>query len=116
MHAERGWGVRYGFTAEVSTAVNHSFQTIVGNWYEVVGNGPHTYEHTSMTTRIVSPSRVQLLGNGYLQVEVRNGTSTGGSLAVSVAELIELGFSVGTTSGSTVYYRLPVSISTYVTA
>ena len=61
---------------------------------------------------IRSSYEVQLVDSGQLEVAVQNGVSVEGS--ITAGELVNIGYSVASSSSTTTYYRIPVSINTII--
>ena len=107
-----GMGVDYGFVALVTTDTFPSFLEIPDTWSRAYGSGPHTYNGNSPSAMIRSSYEVQLVGSGQLEVAVQNGVSVEGS--ITAGELVNIGYSVASSSSTTTYYRIPVSINTII--
>lgn len=107
--ANKGWGVRYGFTAIMTTGSTPLFKSISAKWAKACGSGPHTYSGDSLSAMVVDTTHAKIAGGGDVLIKMNGSVSASGGYSQSTIK--GWGFSVTTTISGTLYYRKYVSFN-----
>lgn len=107
--ANKGWGVRYGFTAIMTTGSTPIFKSISAKWAKAYGSGPHTYSGDSISAMVVDTTHAKIAGGGDVLIKMNGSVSASGSYSQSTIK--GWGFSATTTISGTLYYRKYVSFN-----
>lgn len=111
----KGWCAEYGFSATMTDGSTPLFIDIIDKWQTAGGSGPHTYVKVStVNANKLSNTQVQLSGLGKLQVKTTNGATTSAGVTITASDLVNMGFQISSTSGTTSYYRIDANINTIV--